>query len=125
MMSGGRSSGHSLTGEGWPVADRRGRHDRPLSAHERLSSPGPGPGRRRGLERDLAQFTVVQPDDRLMAICADLRASCEHAGHGLGQKVHEADPVDRRHSAIRLDADLVSDDAIFQAVLGLRVLRSI
>lgn len=84
---------------------------------------GWGELRRRGLERDLAQFTVIQPDDRLMAICADLRASCERAGHGLGQKVHEADRWIAA-TAIRLDADLASDDAIFEDVPGLRLQRS-
>lgn len=52
---------------------------------------GWGELRRRALERDLAQLAVVQRDDQLMRTCAELRASCERAGHGLGHKIHEAD----------------------------------
>jgi len=52
---------------------------------------GWGELRRRGLERDLAQLVVVQPAEQLMRTCAELRASCERAGHGLGHKIHEAD----------------------------------
>lgn len=81
---------------------------------------GWGELRRRGLERDLAQFTVVQPDDRLMSICAEIRNTCEQAGHGLGQKVHEADRWVAA-TALRLKVDLISDDAIFQNVSELRV----
>lgn len=47
--------------------------------------------RRRGLERDLAKLVVVQPDDDLMQVCANLRAQCLRSGHGLGQKIHESD----------------------------------
>ena len=52
---------------------------------------GWGELRRRALERDLSRFAVVQPDDQLMNLCAQLRATCERSGHGLGQKIHEAD----------------------------------
>jgi predicted nucleic acid-binding protein len=81
---------------------------------------GWGDLRRRGLERDLARLVIVQPDDELMAVCARLRAQCEAAGHGLGQKVHEADRWIAA-TAIRLDLDLVSADRIFDGVPGLRV----
>ena len=84
---------------------------------------GGGDLRRRGLERDIAQFTVVQPDDQLMAICAELRNTCEQAGHGLGQKVHEADRWVAA-TALRLKVDLISDDAIFMDVSGLRTSSS-
>lgn len=82
---------------------------------------GWGELRRRGLERDLARFTVVQPDDRLMQRCAELRAICERLGHPLGQKIHE---VDRwiAASAIRLGLELVSDDSVFSDVPDLVVL---
>lgn len=82
---------------------------------------GWGELRRRGLERDLARFTIVQPDDRLMQVCAELRASCEQAGHALGQKVHEADRWIAA-SAIRLGVELVSDDSVFEDVPRLAVL---
>jgi hypothetical protein len=52
---------------------------------------GWGELRRRGLERDLDRFTVVQPDDEMMQVCAALCVRCERDGHGLGQKIHEAD----------------------------------
>ena len=83
---------------------------------------GWGELRRRGLERDLARFVIVQPDDQLMQACAELRAECEQAGHALGQKIHEAD----RWIAVtakRLGVELISDDGVFTDVAGL-VVRS-
>lgn len=82
---------------------------------------GWGDLRRRGLERDLAKVVVVQPDDRLMSICAELRSSCEEIAHPLGQKVHEADRW-IASTAIRLGIDLVSDDRVFDDVSSLTVL---
>lgn len=81
---------------------------------------GWGELRRRALERDLARLVVVQPDDRLMQVCAELRARCEDVGHPLGQKVHEADRWIAA-TAIRLGADLVSDDTVFAGVGTLTV----
>jgi predicted nucleic acid-binding protein len=83
---------------------------------------GWGELRRRGPERDLERFTIVQPDDRLIQVCAELRASCEQAGHALGQKIHEADRWIAA-SAVRLGVELVSDDSVFTDVPGLIVLR--
>ena len=82
---------------------------------------GWGELRRRSLERDLARLVIVQPDDALMAVCAELRAQCEMSGHGLGQKIHEADRWIAA-TAIRLDAALVSDDTVFGDVPGLDVI---
>ena len=79
---------------------------------------GWGELRRRGLERDLDQFVVVQPDDEMMQLCADLRVRCERVGHGLGQKIHEADRW-KAAAALRLRIPLVSDDSIFVGVDGL------
>ena len=79
---------------------------------------GWGELRRRGLERDLAQFVIVQPDDALMGICAELRLMAERAGLGLGNKIHEADRWVAA-TALRLDIDLVSTDAVFRGVPGL------
>ena len=81
---------------------------------------GWGDLRRRSLERDLARFVVAQPDDELMQICADLRITCERHGLGLAHKVHEADRWIAA-TAIMLDTDLISDDAIFQDVPGLKI----
>lgn len=84
------------------------------------SKAGRGQLRKRALERDLTHFVVVQPDDRLISICADLRASCEAAGHALGQKLHEADRWIAA-TALRLQLELISDDAVFQDVPSLAV----
>ncbi len=77
--------------------------------------------RRRALERDLSAFVVIQPDDRVIRFCADLRAACEDRGHALGQKIHEADRWIAA-SAIALEVALVSDDAIFSDVPDLTLL---
>lgn len=81
---------------------------------------GWGDLRRRGLERDLARLVVVQPDDQLMQICAELRARCEADGHGLAHKAHEADRWIAA-TAIRLGVDLISDDSVFLDAPGLVV----
>ena len=83
---------------------------------------GWGELRRRALERDFARFVIVQPDDRLMTVCADLRATCEATAHPLGQKIHEADRW-IASTAIRLGIELISDDQVFDDVSSL-VLRS-
>jgi predicted nucleic acid-binding protein len=84
---------------------------------------GWGELRTRGLDRDLASFGIVQPDDELMRACARLRASCEQAGHPLGQKIHEADRW-IAVTALSRRLDLVSDDQVFQATPGLSLLTS-
>jgi tRNA(fMet)-specific endonuclease VapC len=71
-------------------------------------------------ERDLAQLVVVQPDDLLMRTCAELRDSCDRAGHGLGHKIHEADRWIAA-TAIRLGVDLISDDTVFGNVPDLAI----
>lgn len=82
---------------------------------------GWGDLRLRALERDLAKLPVVQPDDRLMSLCADLRNRCEQKGHPLGQKIHEADRWIAA-TAIRLKVPVVSADQVFRGVAGLTVL---
>jgi predicted nucleic acid-binding protein len=74
--------------------------------------------RRRGLERTLSQLVVVQPDNELMTVCAELRERCERRGLALGHKVHEADRWIAA-TALHLGVELVSDDAVFQGVEGL------
>lgn len=81
---------------------------------------GWGELRSRALERDLSRFAIVQPDDGLMRRCAELRNTCERAGHPLGQKIHEADRWVAA-TALYLDIDLVSEDLVFDGVPGLRV----
>ena len=82
---------------------------------------GWGELRRRGLERTMSRLVVVQPDDKLMTVCAELRDRCERGGDALGQKVHEADRWIAA-SALRLEVELVSDDSVFKNVDGLTVL---
>ena len=77
--------------------------------------------RRRGLERDLARFVFVVPDDALMHACAELRSTTERVGHSLGQKIHEADRWIAA-TAMKLGVELVSDDAVFRDVPGLTVI---
>lgn len=81
---------------------------------------GWGELRRRGLERTLARFVVAQPVDEMMSICGATRDQCERRGLALGQKVHEADRWIAA-TALYLDTELVSDDAVFQGVDGLTV----
>jgi predicted nucleic acid-binding protein len=82
---------------------------------------GWGELRQRGLERDLARVVIVQPDDRLMQMCAELRLECERAGLALGHKVHEADRWIAA-TAMRLGLELISYDGVFENVPGLAVL---
>jgi predicted nucleic acid-binding protein len=82
---------------------------------------GWGELRRRRLERDLARFVAIKPDDHLIEICARLRHDCEARGHPLGQKVHETDRWIAA-TALVLEVGLVSDDGAFSNVDGLRVL---
>ncbi len=82
---------------------------------------GWGELRARALERDLSRFAIVQPDDGLMRRCAELRDTCERAAHPLGQKIHEADRWVAA-TALYLDIELISSDAVFSGVPGLRVL---
>jgi predicted nucleic acid-binding protein len=84
---------------------------------------GWGEIRRRGLERALSHLVVVQPDDDLMRICAELRATCLSVGHPLGQKIHEADRWIAA-TAMALGVELVSSDRQFNGIAGLAVRRS-
>lgn len=74
--------------------------------------------RRRCLERDLAQFVTVQPDDALMYICAEVRLAAQRDGLALGQEIHEAHRSIAA-TALRLNIGLVSTDAVFRGVPGL------
>ena len=84
---------------------------------------GWGDLRRRSLERDLARLVVAQPDDVVIEACAALRDRCHRIGHGLGQKIHEADRWVAA-TAMAYSVPLVSDDAIFRDVAELTVLST-
>lgn len=77
--------------------------------------------RRRRLERRIAEFAVVQPDDQMITACAELRMRCRQAGHALGDKVHDGDRWIAA-TAIRLEIPLVSHDRTFTDAPGLRVI---
>jgi predicted nucleic acid-binding protein len=60
-------------------------------------------------------LTVVQPDDQMITVCAELRAVCQRTGHTLGDRIHDGDrwiPA----AAMRLGLPLVSDDGVFRDV---------
>ena len=83
---------------------------------------GWGELRRRRLERQIAQLTVVQPDDATITACAELRQRCRQAGHGLADKTHDGDRWIAA-TAIRLGLPLVSDDGVFVDAPGLELQR--
>ncbi len=62
-------------------------------------------------------MTIVASDSDLADAYAALRLACQKAGHGLQQKVHEADRWIAA-TAIRFGLPLVSDDSIFDNVPG-------
>lgn len=57
----------------------------------------------------------------MMRRCAELRDTCERAGHPLAQKIHEADRWVAA-TALYLDIELVSDDLVLAGVQGIRLL---
>jgi predicted nucleic acid-binding protein len=77
--------------------------------------------RLRQLERDLGQFSVAQPDDETILLCARFRADCRRQGHALGDKVHDGDRWIAA-TALRLGCPLVSDDRLYRGAPGLALL---
>jgi hypothetical protein len=73
------------------------------------------------LELRLAKLTVVQPDDSMVRISAELRNQCERTGHGLGGRLHDGDRWVAA-TAIRLGLPLVSHDRIFVDTPGVDLL---
>ncbi|HEX9547107.1 MAG TPA: PIN domain-containing protein [Acidimicrobiales bacterium] len=84
---------------------------------------GWGDLRRRRLERDIAQVAVVQADDELATVCADLRHRCQQIGHALADKIHDGDRWVAA-AAIRLGIPLVSHDGVFDRTPGLELLTA-
>jgi predicted nucleic acid-binding protein len=82
---------------------------------------GWGELRRRRLERRIAEIAVVQPDDEMLTVCAELRVRCQQAGHALGSKLHDGDRWIAA-TAIRLDMALASEDGVFTNTPGLRLI---
>ena len=81
-----------------------------------------GPARRDALEERLSSLTVVASDSDLSMVHAEMRSACQSIGHGLHDKIHEADRWIAA-TAIRFGLSLVSDDAIFDKVPGLVNIR--
>lgn len=79
--------------------------------------------RRCRLERRITELTVVQPDDEMISICAELRQACQQMGHPLAGKVHDGDRWIAA-AAIRLGLPLVSHDAVFKAAPRLELLTA-
>lgn len=79
--------------------------------------------RRRRLERRIGELTVIQPDDAMIRVCAELRQGCRQVGHPLSSKVHDGDRWIAA-AAIRLGLPLVSQDGVFQAAPRLVLLTA-
>lgn len=84
---------------------------------------GWGELRRRRLERRIAEIAVVQPDNEMITICAELRLRCQQAGHALGGKLHDGDRWIAA-TAIRLGVPLASHDRLFNGAPGLRLITA-
>lgn len=84
---------------------------------------GWGELRRRRLERRIAEFTVAQPDDEMISICAELRQGCRQIGHPLGDKLHDGDRWIAA-TAIRLGLPLVSHDDGFVGAPRLQLITA-
>jgi tRNA(fMet)-specific endonuclease VapC len=84
---------------------------------------GWGELRRRRLERRIAELTVVQPDDKMITACADLRSRCKQIGHALGDKLHDCDRWIAA-GAMRLGVPLVSHDGLFEGAPGLELITA-
>jgi tRNA(fMet)-specific endonuclease VapC len=83
-----------------------------------------GPQRLRRLERELRRAETIWPGPELIDAYAALRAWCIKAGHGLGQKDHEADRWVAA-TAMWLGVPVVAHDAIFANVDGLSLLTKL
>jgi hypothetical protein len=81
-----------------------------------------GEFRLRRLERSLADLDVIQTGETVITRCAELRAELSLTGHGLGQKIHEADRWVAA-TALALGLELVAGDGIFSGIEGLQVWR--
>ena len=84
---------------------------------------GWGELRRRRLERRVAELAVVQPDDEMIRLCAELRRGCRKIGHPLGSKIHDGDRWIAA-AAIRLELPLASHDGVFKAAPRLELLTA-
>ena len=84
---------------------------------------GWGELRRRRLERRIAELAVIQPDDEMIRVCAELRQGCRQIGHPLSSKIHDGDRWIAA-AAIRLGLPLVSADGVFEGTPRLVLLNA-
>ncbi|WP_166354057.1 PIN domain-containing protein [Phytoactinopolyspora limicola] len=88
------------------------------------SLAGWGARRRQGLEDKLDQTRTVWATPNLITAYVDLRSWAIRAGHGLGQKDHEADRWVAA-TAIHLGVPLVAHDSIFFNVEDLQLITKL
>lgn len=81
---------------------------------------GWGELRLRRLARSLSDLDVVQTEEKLINRCAELRLWAHLNGHGLGQKIHEADRW-VACTALALDLELIAGDGIFEGIPALNL----
>ena len=84
---------------------------------------GWGELRRQRLERRIATLAVLQPDDQMITICAQLRSDGQRVGHALGDKIRDGDRWIAA-AAIRLGWPLVSHDNLFEGAPGLALITA-
>jgi predicted nucleic acid-binding protein len=77
--------------------------------------------RRRRLERFFTETTILEPDDEMSNVYANLRYQCQKIGHPLAQKVHDGDRWIAA-AAIQLHLPLVSHDAVFDGAPQLELI---
>jgi predicted nucleic acid-binding protein len=81
---------------------------------------GWGELRARRLERSIADFYVIQTNDGLISRCAELRGWASRKGHGVAQKIHEADRW-VASTALILGLELIAGDGIYNGIDGLNL----
>jgi predicted nucleic acid-binding protein len=84
---------------------------------------GWGSARMRKLDAKISNAEVVHTGPGLIEVYVGLRVDCERSGHGLAQRIHDADRWIAA-TALRLGIPLVSNDGIFDQVPGLTVLTA-
>lgn len=81
---------------------------------------GWGGARMRRMEAELNRIEIVHSGPDLIRVYVELRVACQHIGHALSQREHDADRWIAA-TAIRLGVPLVSNDGVFNNTPGLKV----
>lgn len=84
---------------------------------------GWGPARMRKLEARINEAEIVHTGPELLVVYAQLRVECQHLGHALSQRDHDADRWIAA-TALRLGLPLVSNDGIFVDAPGLELVTA-